>query len=389
MKQSIVKILAFVLAATLCMTGCSSPKPDSGSNAAAPGKNASAPSQEQNTPNSSADASKVAANTQHITQQVCENLTINADAVIPGKTQYSTYTLKQLDGDPERLFGIFSPAGHGSYTKEDNSYPGSTVFRYTEASGKILVVQDLSISYYTYELGSDNPMQEIGSLMEYHTQEHPEAQPHDLSFMTVAEMESFGRNVLTQLGVTWEPKLNKCVALSGQEILDFQKEMFGKSTYTEMGNPVKLTDAADTCYLEFTFSYDGIPLLTRDEPNISSYVEMMPSMDATAMILINADGIQNFTLYTPYIVETTSEPQKVLTLDEAIAALQRKYDEEILFGTMTIPDVWMEYIPMKQDGSWVMKPYWCFKMVDPTAGDAFANADRINAITGKDMAYGG
>lgn len=329
--------------------------------------------------------------TQHVTQDIAENLTIDAEAVIPSKTQYSTYTLKGIDGAPDRLFEIFSPEGYGSYTTETRDYPGASELIYQESSGKFLLVDDNRIKYSTYNIDLGNhPMQEVATLMYYHTKEHPQSQPHDLSFMTVAEMESFGKTILTQLGIAWEPKLNKCVTLSGQEVLDFQKEMFTTNYYAQNGaSPITLTQTEDTCYLEFTFTYDGIPLFGPDEPNISFMDGVFPPAPVKATIMMNAGGIQDFNLDGICAVASASEPQTILTLDEAIAALKNKYDLEILFGTLKTTDVWMEYIPVKQGDSTVLTPYWCFRSIDVSAGDDFAMADRINAITGKDLAYGG
>lgn len=346
---------------------------------------------EMETPENVTTGESVAPRTQHITQNIVENMTIDAEAVIPRETQYSTYTLKGIDGAPDRLFCIFSPEGYGSFTTETRDYPGASELIYQESSGKFLLVDNNRIQYSAYNINLGNtPMQEVATLMYYHTQEHPQSQPHDLSFMTVEEMESFGKAILTQLGISWEPELNKCVTLSGQEVLDFQKEMFTTDYYTQNGAaPTTLNQAEDTCYLEFTFTYDGIPLFGPDEPNISFMDGVFPPMPVKATIMINAGGIQIFNLDGNYTVASASEPQAILTLDEAIAALKNKYDLEILFGTLTTTDIWMEYIPVKQGESTVLTPYWCFRSIDVSAGDDFPMADRINAITGKDLAYGG
>lgn len=328
----------------------------------------------------------------HVAQEICDNLTIDADAVIPVKTQYGTYNLNMVDSDPDRLFGIFSEDGTDNYTTEDRSYPGATVFKYSKPDGRNIVVQDNVIQYSSYDIDmGDHPMQEVANLMYYYTQEHPNAQPHDLSFMTVTEMEAYGRNVLTELGIVWDMELTQCVTLSGQEILDFQNEMFTKSSYTEFGSPMKLSSAEDTCYVVFSFTYDGIPLFRSGEPKVESVVSMMPSPSAGAVLMVNANGIQDCTVQFPCVVEAISEQQTILTVDEAIAALKAKYDLEILFGTQVITDIWMEYIPVYQNQNWVLVPYWCFVSNDIELMDVpgYEVADRFNAITGEDLAYGG
>lgn len=330
--------------------------------------------------------------TQHITQEICDNLTIDADAVIPAKKQYGTYTLKMVDCTPERLFSIFDPEGTGSYETADHSSPGYPYYVYTKSDGRKIVVQNNIIQYSSYNIDmGDHPMQEVANLMYYYTQEHPNAELHDLSFMTVAEMEVYGRNVLTELGIAWDMELTQCVTLSGQEILDFQSEMFTDSSYTEFGTPMTLAEAEDTCYMVFSFGYDGLPLLGSDEPKVKSAVSMMPTPSAKAVLMFNANGIQDSTVFFPCVVEPISEQQTVFSMDEAIAALKAKYDLEILFGSQVITDIWMEYIPVMRDQNWALVPYWCFVSTDEELMDVpgYGSADRFNALTGEDLAYGG
>lgn len=211
------------------------------------------------------------ANTRHLFQQLDDNVQVDAEVILPEKEAYSTYTLKMVDCDPDRLFAIFSPEGYGSYTIDDRSS-----LCYFESSGKVLVVRNDSISYSAYNIDlGDNPMQDVNTLMYYYTQEHPQTEPHDLSFMTVAAMEQVCDDVFSQLGIAFEPKLERCVTLTGQEIMDFQNELFGGSYDPEMGRtPTGLTSATDTCYLEFSFTYDGLPLLGLEEPGVASAVSM-------------------------------------------------------------------------------------------------------------------
>ena len=81
----------------------------------------------------------------------------------------------------------------------------------------------------------------------------------------------------------------------------------------------------------------------------------------------------------------------VNTSEEAIAALKTKYDLQIIYGSNVITGIWMEYIPVMQNQNWVLVPYWCFVSNDIELMDMpdFETADRINAITGEDLAYGG
>lgn len=329
--------------------------------------------------------------TQHVTRKLCDNFYIDAEAVIPDKNQYSTYTLKMVDCDPELLFNLFCPEGHDSYTMENHS----NYIVYDESGGKQLVIYEDSIYYRTYNFKMEDPsIQDLDTLMYYHTVEHPNAVPHNLSFMSVEEMEEFGRNLLAQMGIVWESKLFRSVTLSGREIMDFQKELFGEGgTYAQLGiTPTNLTAAEDTCYLQFNFAWDGIPLIGFDEPTASSYENFGASPDVKATIMLNDNGIQTCTVSFPCTIEITSNPQPILNMEEAIALLKDKYDLQILGTPREIADIWMEYIPVKRDEEWVLTPYWYFRQVDEKvigSRSYFGSADRFNAITGKDLTYGG
>ena len=378
MKQHICMVLVATMIVA-CFSGCG--KQDNVT-----------PSVTQGTTDNLSATESVKPQTQHITQEICDNLTIDAYAVIHAKTQYSTYTLKMVDCTPERLFSIFDQSGTGSYETEDRSSPGYPYYVYTKSDGRKIVVQGNSIQYSSYNIDmGDHPMQEVSNLMYYYTQKYPNVQPHDLSFATMAEMESYGRNVLTELGVVWDMELTQCVTLSGQEILDFQSEMFTDSDYTEFGTPMMLTDAEDTCYMVFSFSYDGVPLLGRDEPTVSSYVSIAPTPSAYAAMMINANGIQDCVVFFPCTLEPASDTQTILSLEEGITALKAKYDLQIIYGSNVITGIWMEYIPVMQNQNWILVPYWCFVSNDIELMDMpdFETADRINAITGEDLAYGG
>lgn len=379
MRKNFTKILTVALACMFCLPGCSS------------GEEGNTASSVTNTPTAANTDANSVLEPQQMTRELCENMSIDAKAVIPAKTQYSTYTLKMVDCSPERLFDIFGTEASESYTTEERGDSGTTM--YVKADGSNLVVYDNAISYSAYK--DDNSMQAAADLMYYYTQEYAQPQPHDLSFMTVTEMEEYGRDTLSKLGIAWEAEVQTCVTLSGQEMLDFQKEMFQKSSYAEFVPPTTLDTAEDTCYLEFAFTYDGIPLLGSDEPDIYSNIDMLPPPACTAMMIFNVNGIQDCDVNFPCTAEASSEAQTILSAEEAIAVLKEKYDLEILYDSQKIVGIWLEYIPVIQEQSTVLTPYWCFSissLIKKDDGTEFWTepeyAERINAITGKDLAYG-
>ena len=52
----------------------------------------------------------------------------------------------------------------------------------------------------------------------------------------------------------------------------------------------------------------------------------------------------------------------------------------------------MEYIPVKREEKVILPPYWCFREINEMKENSlnyFGSAERFNAITGKDLNYGG
>lgn len=319
--------------------------------------------------------------TQHISQALSESLSIEADVVLPAKTEYSAYELKRVDCDPDRLFGILSPDGYGEIQEEErNGY-----MLYQESGGKKLTVHDTIISYHAYNWGFGTPQQEVWELMVSYIQDHSEAKKQDLSFMTIAQIQELGETVLRELGIAFDLKLENCVALTNQDIQDYQKKYFPNSS-------TDLTSASDSCFLEFSFSYDGLPLLGRWEPTVCSDGSWGQNHDAVAAMLINAEGIQDLQVYHPCAPQSVIEAKPILPLEEAITALKEEYAAHTHSGTTTISSIWLEYIPVKKNDSIMLIPYWCFVSMDPRAvGNPgyWGNADRINAFTGENLAYGG
>ena len=333
------------------------------------------------------EASNVSTPPQHITREISEYLAIDADVTLPAQSQYRSYTLKTVDTDADRLFDILSPEGHSALSQTQRG--DHTTYRTDD--GKQLSVYDFSdISYHAYDFGGEDPQQIVRNIFYYYDLAHPQAVGHDLSFLKVADMEQYGQHLLSELGVTLEPKLEKCITLSGDEILHYQQELLEEQTNS--GISPALSEAADTCYLEFSFSYDGLPLLGLNEPTISTDGTWGPNPDASATVILNADGIQDFEVRYPCIPENASEPQPVLSLENAITKLAGEYEAHTHYGQTTVTNIWMEYIPMNRNGAVVLTPYWCFASIDASLKDQpgyLGNADRINAFTGENLAYGG
>ena len=194
-------------------------------------------------------------------------------------------------------------------------------------------------------------------------------------------MKQAALDVFTRLNLSFEPELLHFVTLSGQEVLDFQLEMYGDPSYTEMGSPYRLTEGEDACYLEFTFSMDGVPVYSPEARRASFADGVMSPYPVSASMILTEEGIRHFYMVCASTAEPDGVPQPLLSPEKAAQALKEKYDLEIHFGEIVFDRVYLEYIPVMDGDESVLKPYWCFDSPDL--------AERINAITGEDLTYGG
>lgn len=148
----------------------------------------------------------------------------------------------------------------------------------------------------------------------------------------------------------------------------------------------------DCYYLILGISKNEIPILGAQEPYVltadedaiyeNTYMEVIA--DATGIKSIRVSGAHSF---------TEKDTVVILPPKEACNAIQKKYDMQILTSDYEITRVWLEYVfvpdvtaeNMLEKGT--LQPYWCFEIIDKTDAEN-SYADRINAVSGGDLAYG-
>ena len=115
-----------------------------------------------------------------------------------------------------------------------------------------------------------------------------------------------------------------------------------------------------------------------------------------AEAVVTKDGLRYFEMDNPYtIVEGESRKLEILSAKEAVDIASKSLKGQIISGEIVIDKVYLEYVLIASEGMWkprVMRPYWTIEYTNSTETDGqmvgSKNAIRINAETGKDLAYG-
>ena len=154
------------------------------------------------------------------------------------------------------------------------------------------------------------------------------------------------------------------------------------------------TENDDCYYFKIFASVNGFPI-TWVENGIVENGGFMPGSMITA--IYSKDGIVS--LNCSYIYQMKSEKEAVsgLDLEEAISALDIKYNSVIPDGKYEVEDIYFEYVPISEGDSISVKliPAWRFQMkhtveVSKADGDKSHAVDLyeyvlINAVTGKEI----
>lgn len=339
--------------------------------------------------------------THHISEQLAERLSIDADISCPERETYSSYILGELTLDREKGESIFFPGGSDisiAYKDEwGNAYKNGGYALHKENGEKFSKTQySISFTNAQYEQNL-----EIEDLLSRYAESHPNDEGHDLAFMSREDAVALGSNTILACGIPFAPALDTCIGLEHDQIKDWQQELLSdkSSRYNTFGKAVILSGLSpedDAYFLSFSFRYDDIPVLGVNAPNVVYADAVFPPPQGYAKMLITSSGIAHFELYPAYAVTGTKEVSTIIAPEEAIARVKENYDNVILSTDTKIVSVYLEYIPIETGGETVLRPYWCLSMTHKITGEDgktywsdYLTAERINAFTGEDLKYGG
>lgn len=159
----------------------------------------------------------------------------------------------------------------------------------------------------------------------------------------------------------------------------------------EIGKYQELEGAvvSDKCYyLIFGCTIDDIPVLGMQEPAIRSADDNAIIRVTSARVLIDNGRIRSMELDGMFNIKADDKTQ-LKSIEEICDTLKKKYEIEIITAPRIIRKAYLEYVFVHDNSSADLSkgklvPYWCFEV----QMDNHIYAERINAITGGDFAYG-
>ena len=268
--------------------------------------------------------------TEHITRTLSSGVMVDADAYVPESMQKSALAEMRGQGqliDYEELKSLFCS---GKTITEEGEEPWEMVTPGAmEAVGKCVSTQDgdylQRICGNTFYYMTERDIQDIEDLTIYETGKN-------LDFASIEETDKTIRDIAEKLNIAVGKGVCYTIDTSSQPHYVFQYEILVN------GMPLAMFDGG---------SYSG-----------DAYV---PGTYMTAVV--DADGIRHYDV--SYVLEEleSGESKKVLTLDEALQAVDDKYNSVIMEGEYFIDDIQMAYTPIKTDDTKIVRliPVWYFQ----------------------------
>lgn len=330
----------------------------------------------------------------HISMELDEQLTVDAEVILPEEQGYRVYALTKKAFARENLDVFFGaseadvtdhPEWTGAYSaaaKEGGSFRTDPLGNFTYARDE---ERDESIVYLVesayYDAGS-------GSFRE---EEIP-----DLSFQTPEEAIWTGKEKIKEL-TGQDSEVLAMYALNREKLTQLEEKYRQTQKYQEDAQRGKAaavhdwSDADEMYYMEYELTKDGLPIYSGiNEPGISVAVETIWTAETRITMLLDKDGIRYITGRGGiFDASPEAEARTILPAEAALEAVKEIYGNTILSSRFMISRIWLEYVVVPDwNGSeqYNLMPYWCVQIDSPSGT---SSAERINAITGDNLAYGG
>jgi hypothetical protein len=339
----------------------------------------------------------------HMAKKLCDDLEIDADIAIPTTANFSTYKANPVTLSPDALVSLFFAEGDREIAQTENV----DELHLTMKHGQQIFAGNGQIGYWSETYKRDV---EIFDLLQSYGEAHPQEQAHVLPFMTPDEAIEYGKELIAKIGITGTPVVrdSKMMGLPAAEIMAWQQTLLKDENYKQWSDIGKtiiledLTENEDAYAISFSFEYQGVRIFKQaDEPNPSFASATMNISSVRVDMLITKNGIRYFSLAGGLSANgTESSPEAILTYEQALKKVTEKYETSIHSEPQHITEVWLEYLPLSDpnshslDAPVTLTPYWCFVLGETytdTNGQQTmrrTNAERINAFTGEDLAYG-
>lgn len=139
----------------------------------------------------------------------------------------------------------------------------------------------------------------------------------------------------------------------------------------------------DAYYFVLCQDVDGVPIYQEEYGDIFEGI----GVDYTQLtVLYNKNGWLDFWAERGYCIEKTEEEQKIISLEQALESLNRKFELNVDQGEeWNINHISLQLVPVHINGNnYEIKPVWMFQGINPKIMFGFFNI-MIDAVSGKEI----
>lgn len=332
-------------------------------------------------------------NTLIINRMLTDNVYIDTEVLLPS-SEIASYIICRNVYSPEFLSDVFNQDSSLSVTSSADDPVGFTA----STSDGALFYQEYYTLKYTYSR-QDN---EIADVLRNYTKNTASYNNADFSEFSRERALAVAESVFDTLNVLGIPKTECFIGLSHDEISDYQMELMqneGYAYFVDIGKTLRLDNLShtdDAYYFWFTFNLNGISIIdTNTTPYLNvSFFDIFPPT-VCAELVVTREGVKYFYMYGSFREKGVSEMSPMLPFDSILDEATKKYELQIVTNTMLFIGAQLEYLYVPNisgiDNDLILTPYWRldFRTDIGGRGENIIYADRFNAFTGEDYAYGG
>ncbi len=337
-----------------------------------------------------------------ITRELCEGVTVDADVIYPARSEYDCFATKAPELTPELLGNLFLTGDASPRTVRQLEDPGERpeyagFFAVETENGSCVRWMNGSLSY---SAPADGDGKRTATVQEVLSDLANTVHVNDVELpgLSRAEADAAVTGILEKLDMIGTPEITAFVGLDHKAIEEYAAELLSREDYqwaVEIGKLVELkdlTEADDGYYIRFGFTRDGLPLYGDGDRRLEFAGDSMYVTDVSAGAYFLGGELTDFFLEGCWSLDSARvRREKVIGVDELLEKVRDKYELEIVSEPMTITKIYMEYLPFRETNvDFDLRPYWVLEYgytVDGRFQDA--GAERFNAVTGEDAAYGG
>jgi len=334
---------------------------------------------------------------QHIQRQLDTNLSVDADVIEPSTIQnLSSLLVTPVTWDNKAL-ETFLIANSKVTQKEDYGANGST---FQTADGKQLFSKSGTVNFQTYTFRTYinqivNAYTIPGDTF-YNLDRFNQMRDQDLPFMPQQQAVDEVEKELTSLGISVYDKVDTYAldyqTLQAQEkILEQKGDLTSPKDGTTTLKP-SWSQEDDCYYMIIRSGFDNIPVYPLDHGSVETNT-IVPSTYIYACY--SKKGLEYLSIVDPYKEKAVDHGGlKIISPEEALAAVKRKYANVILTDPTTITAIELNYVRMLINQSrdeFRMVPAWCFELKevrkDSEKGEPYTVDSRmiIDATTGGEI----